>query len=59
MTAVAMQNHKSDDELCPRAWSMTVFFETYMCFGADGTRDDFGPKDPVALNEVNEGRAAP
>lgn len=52
MTAIAMQNHSDEDSLCPRAWSFAVFFETYMHEGAEATRADFGPKDPVCLDEV-------
>lgn len=52
MTAVAMQNHTDEDCLCPRAWSLAVFFERYMTEGAEGTLKDFGPKDPVVLLTV-------
>lgn len=38
----------------PRLWSMTVFFEQYLCEGANGTADDFGPPDPVALKPVDQ-----
>lgn len=53
MTAIAMQNHTAADEICPRAWSLAVFFETYMLEGAEGTQQDFGPKEPVQIVAVN------
>jgi hypothetical protein len=49
MTAIAMQRHREEDALCPRAWSLAVFFETYMREGAEGSQEDFGPKKPVKL----------
>lgn len=52
MAAIAMQNHRAEDELCPRAWSLAVFFESYMAHGSEWTRDDFGPKEPVELKRV-------
>lgn len=36
----------------PRIWSLTVFFEKYICAGCDGTAEDFGPKEPVILKSV-------
>lgn len=39
-------------ELHPLAWSLTVFFETYLWDGALGTRKDFGPKKPLKLKAV-------
>ena len=55
MTAVAMQNHSEEDSLTPRAWSLAVFFESYMREGSEGTREDFGPKEPVELKSVSQG----
>lgn len=52
MTDLRCKNHTDEDNICPRAWSFAVFFETYMHEGAEGTREDFGPKDPVNLAEV-------
>lgn len=52
MAAVAIQNHTAEDSLTPRAWSLAVFFESYMHDGADGTMADFGPKEPVELAAV-------
>ena len=54
MAAVAIQNHTDEDEIAPRVWSLTVFFEAYMWDGAAGTAADFGPKEPVELRSVNE-----
>jgi len=53
MAATAMQNHRAEDELCPRAWSLTVFFESYMVYGSDWTMEGFGPKEPVDLKAVD------
>jgi hypothetical protein len=36
----------------PLLWSMAVFFETYIREGSSGTREDFGPSDPVELKVV-------
>jgi len=36
----------------PRIFSLTVYFENYMCEGANGTADDFGPKEPIVLTSV-------
>lgn len=33
-------------------WSFTVFFESYMVWGAEWTRADYGPKEPVDLKLV-------
>lgn len=37
---------------CPRLWSAIVLFEQYMLEGANGTADDFGPKEPVKLHRI-------
>lgn len=52
MAARAIQNHHEQDSITPRLWSLTVFFESYMREGAEGTQNDFGPKPPVDLKEV-------
>lgn len=36
----------------PLLWSMTVFFESYIHEGSQGTREEFGPIDPVELKAV-------
>lgn len=52
LAAVAMQGtafEGGERTLMPITWSLTVFFETYMLEGADGTSKEFGPKEPVEL----------
>lgn len=51
--AISGWNNEDGDGICPRIWSLTVFFENYICEGADGTLEDFGPKEPVQLSDVN------
>lgn len=36
----------------PLLWSMAVFFETYIHEGSSGTREEFGPNDPIELKFV-------
>jgi hypothetical protein len=45
-------NNGPDEGITPRLWSVTVFFENYMMEGADSTREDFGPKEPIELQRV-------
>jgi|HubBroStandDraft_5_1064220.scaffolds.fasta_scaffold292307_3 hypothetical protein len=47
------RNERNDEGVAPAIWSATVFFETYMWEGAEGTRDDFGPKEPAELKSVS------
>lgn len=54
MTALAIHGHKWDGELGHHAWSLTILFEQYMITGADGTMDDFGPKEPINLTVVEK-----
>ncbi len=51
MAAIVFSNrqHGSDEAVSPMIWSVTVFFESYMIDGADGTLEDFGPKEPTEL----------
>lgn len=49
---VAGWNNGPDEGITPRLWSVTVFFEEYMHGGAEGTREDFGPSEPVELQVV-------
>lgn len=44
----------TDGGITPMLWSATVFFESYLTEGAEGTREDFGPKDPAQLKPVGE-----
>ncbi len=53
MAALAIQNQDKTDCI-PLLWSMTVFFESYMWDGSVGTRDSFGPKEPVELRSVDQ-----
>lgn len=53
--ATAIQGHPWDGEIGHHAWSLTVFFEEYMHSGAEGTAEDFGPKDAVELKVVKKG----
>lgn len=53
MAAVTLQGDLMNGDICQRLWSASVFFEQYMLEGADGTQDDFGPKDAVELKAVN------
>lgn len=48
------QGADTDAEIVPRMWSLAVFFESYMVHGAEWTKDDFGPKEPVDLKTVKE-----
>lgn len=29
----------------PRLWGLVVFYESYLHYGSEGTREDFGPKE--------------
>ncbi|MDE2096517.1 MAG: hypothetical protein KGL39_04665 [Patescibacteria group bacterium] len=40
--------------ICPKLWSCTVFFESYMTSGADETHADFGPKEPEPLRVISQ-----
>ena len=59
MAAAVMSNHgiPSDEALAPLAWSLTVYFESYMVHGSDWTSEEFGPKAPVQLREVRSNEA--
>lgn len=50
--AMVLSTRKDDESLVPLAFSLAVFFETYMLEGANGTVKDFGPKRPVKLRRV-------
>lgn len=54
MAAQVMEACGDDEGLCPRIWSLTVFFEMYMTSGSAGTVQDFGPKEPVDIKITNE-----
>lgn len=57
MAAIAIQNHTDESSITPRVWSLAVFFEKYMTEGAEGTQEDFGPKDAVELKSISGGQA--
>ena len=59
MAALVFSNrqHGSDEAVSPMIWSVTVFFESYLREGAEGTREDFGPRAPVELREVADPRS--
>lgn len=50
--AIAMAARKDNEVLVPLAWSFAVFFEMYILSGAKGTREEFGPHEPVELKQV-------
>lgn len=54
LAATARQRQEEEVFLTPRLWAMTVFFEKYLIEGAEGTMEDFGPKEPVKLKAANE-----
>ena len=54
MAAQVMAACGDEEGLCPRMWSLTVFFEMYMTTGSAGTLEDFGPKEPVEIKVANE-----
>lgn len=49
LAAQALRATDAADGYAPRLWSLAVFFENYLTDGAAGTRDDFGPPDPIKL----------
>lgn len=51
---VAAWSNVPDEGLTPKLWSVTVFFENYICAGAAGTQEEFGPKDAVELHSVDK-----
>jgi hypothetical protein len=46
------RHHPDDRALAPICWSLAVFFELYLIDGADGTSEEFGPKEPVQLKQA-------
>lgn len=58
MAAQVMQGRGNGDEaISPLVWSLTVFFEMYICGGSEETCEDFGPKEAVELTVVKKGAA--
>lgn len=52
LAAIAMQGQCAEGDISSRAWSLCVYFEMYIRVGAEGTEEDFGPKEPVVLKAV-------
>lgn len=55
---VAAWRSEPDVGYCPQLWSTTVFFESYIWKGAEGTLADFGPKEVVELKAVSKVEAS-
>lgn len=51
---IAGWNDGPNEGISPRIWSVAVFFENYLHYGADGTFEDFGPKEPSELKVVSK-----
>lgn len=49
---VAGWNNGPDEGITSRMWSVTVFFENYLCGGASGTQEEFGPREAVELKPI-------
>jgi hypothetical protein len=47
--AIVLSTRKNEDSLAPLAFSLAVFFESYIAGGSKATAKDFGPKKPVKL----------
>lgn len=54
LAAQALRATDIEDGYAPRIWSLTVFFERYLIFGAQDTLPDFGPPEPTQLREVRD-----
>lgn len=52
LAAVVLSTRKEAESLAPLAWSLAVFFETYITEGSGGTKRDFGPKKPAKLKAI-------
>lgn len=53
-SVLSNRNHEDDRSLAPICWSLAVFFERYMMFGAAETSEEFGPKEPVSLQTASK-----
>ena len=49
--AIVMAGHP-DQSYAPHAWSLSVFFESYIAQGAEATYKNFGPKKPAKLKII-------
>jgi hypothetical protein len=50
--AIVLSTRKDEDSLAPLAFSLAVFFESYIAGGSAATEKDFGPKKPVKLKVI-------
>ncbi len=55
MTAQVLAGRPTE-YICPTAWSLALFFESYILNGSEGTVSEFGPKDAVELKVLSGGR---
>lgn len=55
LAALAIRSADVEENWTPRIWSLVVFFENYLLTGARGTRDEFGPPEPVEIREIISG----
>lgn len=49
--AIVLAGQPVEDRI-PYGWSLAVFFEQYMAYGANRTVKDFGPKKPTKIKVV-------
>ncbi len=47
--AIVLSTRKDAESLAPLAFSLAVFFESYIAGGSEATAKDFGPKRPQKL----------
>lgn len=50
--ATVLQKHDLNQPVTPLAWSLAVFFETYIAEGAQSSLKEFGPKPATRLKIV-------
>ena len=50
--AIVLSTRKDGEALAPLAFSLAVFFESYIVGGSQGTAKNFGPKKAVKLKPV-------
>jgi len=47
--AIVLSTRKDAESLAPLAFSLAVFFESYIAGGSEATVKEFGPKKPARL----------
>lgn len=47
--AIVLSTRKETEALAPLAFSLAVFFESYIEGGSEATAKDFGPKKPAKI----------